>query len=416
MGTARRPAMAGRPGGHRLAEAVRSVIVVGVVVAITGAIASIGRTSEPGPSGSAAGGPSAAAAPGVPGHEVYGFVPYWEIDATIADHLRETDVTTIALFSVTQNGRGALNTGQSGYRRVTGPIGRRIIADAHERDRRVEITWTSFGRAKNTAFFAAEARQARLIEELVALRAELRADGIAVDVEEIADGDIPAYGAFIGRLRAALRADEPDATVTVATGAGRQGAALASAANLAGADRIFLMGYDYRTARSDPGGSAPLARRDGGERSLVWSVDLYLGLGVPADRLILGLPLYGLAWPTDDDALGAAATGRGDIWVPRQNITALRDRTATSGYDAIEDVAFLAVPDGDLWQAIYYDTPRSLTPKLALANERALAGAGFWALGYERGLPAYTSLIGDFRAGRAMVREAAEASAPAAAP
>lgn len=408
--------MAGRPDGRRLAAAIRAFLIIGVVLALTAAISSIGRTNGAGSGASTAGGSSAVARPGVPGHEVYGFVPYWEIDATIAAHLRETDATTIGLFSVTQTGRGALNTGLSGYRRVTGPIGRRIIAEAHERGRRVEITWTSFGQAKNAAFFAAEPRQARLIDELVALRAELGADGIALDVEEIADRDIPAYGAFMERLRTALRADEPSATITVATGAGRQGAALALAATVAGADRIFLMGYDYRTARSDPGGSAPLARRDGGERSLAWSLDMYLGLGVPAERTILGLPLYGLAWPTDDDALGAAATGRGDVWVPRRNIAALRDPAATTGYDAIEDVAFLAVPDGDLWQAIYYDTPESLMPKLALANERALAGAGFWALGYERGLPAYTSLIGDFRAGRSMARGGAFSSAAPAAP
>ena len=48
---------------------------------------------------------------------------------------------------------------------------------------------------------------------------------------------------------------------------------------------------------------------------------------------------------------------------------------------------------------MYYDSPRSLTPKLLLADERGLAGAGFWAIGYERGLPDYTELIATFRAG-----------------
>src|SRR5688500_7601093 len=51
------------------------------------------------------------------------------------------------------------------------------------------------------------------------------------------------------------------------------------------------------------------------------------------------------------------------------------------------------------WNAVYYDSPRSLTPKLLLADERGLAGAGFWAIGYERGLPDYTELIATFRAG-----------------
>ena len=51
------------------------------------------------------------------------------------------------------------------------------------------------------------------------------------------------------------------------------------------------------------------------------------------------------------------------------------------------------------WNAVYYDSPRSLTPKLLLADERGLAGAGFWAIGYERGVPGYTELISTFRAG-----------------
>jgi hypothetical protein len=52
------------------------------------------------------------------------------------------------------------------------------------------------------------------------------------------------------------------------------------------------------------------------------------------------------------------------------------------------------------WTAIYVDSPATLAIKLALADERGLAGAGFWALGYERGLPGYQALIATFRAGK----------------
>ena len=52
------------------------------------------------------------------------------------------------------------------------------------------------------------------------------------------------------------------------------------------------------------------------------------------------------------------------------------------------------------WQVVYLDSPATLTPKLALADERGLAGVGFWAIGYERGLPAYTNLITRFDAGK----------------
>lgn len=52
------------------------------------------------------------------------------------------------------------------------------------------------------------------------------------------------------------------------------------------------------------------------------------------------------------------------------------------------------------WQAVYVDSPETLGTKMDLANERGLAGAGFWAIGYERGLPGYTDVMRLFREGQ----------------
>ena len=336
-------------------------------------------------------------APPLPGHEVYGFVPYWEMDAGIADHLAGTDLSTLALFSVTHGRGGHLVTGAPGYRKIDGPIGRRMISEARARGTRTELVYTSFGETKNGSFFAALSAQNTTITELVRLAADLGVDGINVDVEQLAIGDIPAYGLFVGRLREAVRARIPTAQVSVATTANQGGAAMAAAASVGGADRIFVMGYDYRTAGSAPGASAPLDRHDG-IKDLPWSLDLYRVAGVPVERTILGLPLYGMTWPVSGPEQGAAATGRGEVWIPRRNLDILTGAAPAPTYDPVEAVEFLAVPDGAGWRAIYVDSPTSLTPKLRLANDRGLAGAGFWAIGYERGLPDYTRLIASFRA------------------
>ena len=375
-----------------------------------------GDPANPGASGDPANPATASSSPRptvrpVPGYEVFGYVPYWEMNDDIAAHLARTKLTTLALFSVTHTKSGKIDTSKTGYQRITGPIGIQLIREAHDRGVAVQLVYTSFGSARNGRFFASTAIQNVTIEGLVALAAKIGADGINVDIEQLRADLVPAYGAFVGRLREALRAELPDAQVSAATTAGRTGAAMAMAAVAAGTDRIFLMGYDYHYAGSEVGASAPVDRRDGAEADLVWSLDLYEALGVPVERTILGLPLYGMRWRVSGPELGAPRLGDGAIWVPADNPRFLANPPTPPELDPIEIVEFYAVAPtvsaepGDSratagWQAIYVDSAQTLEPKLALANERGLAGVGFWAIGYERGLPEYTALIKRFAAGK----------------
>ena len=408
----------------------RPMIGVGAVaVAVTVAIALVfamaspsvplaGRTTDASPDPSNGDPPAAASASGqptpttrpVPKHELFGFVPYWEMNGDIAAHLERTPLTTLALFSVTTTKTGKINTSQLGYRRITGSIGKQLIREAHDRGVAVQLVFTSFGTARNARFFSSQAVQDTAIASLVALASRIKVDGINVDVEQIDVEQLPPYAAFVGRLREALRAKIPDGQVSAATGAGPRGAPMAAAAAAAGADRIFMMAYDYHYGASDVGASAPMDRRDGSERDLIWSLELYESLGVPVDRTILGLPLYGMRWRVAGPEIGAPRLGDGAIWVPADNPKFLADPPLPPELDPIEIVEFYAVPPtvdpvpGDSratagWQAIYVDSPQTLEPKLVLADDRGLAGAGFWAIGYERGIPAYTELMTRFAKG-----------------
>lgn len=406
-----------------------AALAVSVVVAIVGTVVlanTLGQTDPTAllrdPSASPAATPTPIPTPRpIPGHEVYGFLPYWEMDDAMPAHVRDTDLSTLALFSVTNKRNGTLDTGQNGYRKITGPIGRQLIRDAHDRKSRVELVYTSFGFERNQRFFGGKvATQDKVIKGLVTFAGEIGVDGINVDVEQLDTEFVPAYGAFVGRLREALLEAKPKAQVSVATTANIGGAAMAVAAASAGADRIFMMGYDYHWPGSAPGASAPLDRRDGDERDLVWSLDLYESLGVPVDRTLLGLPLYGMRWQVTGPELGAPATARGEAWFPSNNVAFLRDPASVRTRDPIEVVEVYTEqtgsggadpatspspgPDGSPvagdWEAIYVDSPETLAPKLALADARGLAGAGFWAIGYERGLPDYTKLIKRFHAGK----------------
>jgi hypothetical protein len=396
--------------------AVALVVTIALVYTLAAAApARPGASATPSQAGAGAGsdGPSTGppTVPPIPGHELFGFVPYWEMDAGIADHLAKTPLTTLGLYSVTHTKTGKIDTSQTGYKRITGPIGKQMIREAHDRGVAVQLVYTSFGTARNDRFFGSLPVQDATIAALVALAGKIGVDGIAVDVEQVRDESIAPYGAFVGRLRTALRAAQPKAQVTATTAGGRTGAAMAQAAVLAGADRIFLMGYDYHYAGSDVGASAPMDRRDGAEADLPWSLDLYAALGVPAEKTILGLPLYGMRWRVAGPELGAPRLGNGAIWVPADNPMFLASPPVPPELDPLEVVEFYSVAPtvspapGDSratagWQAIYVDSPATLTPKLALADDRGLAGAGFWAIGYERGLAGYRELMTSFTAGQ----------------
>ena len=125
-------------------------------------------------------------------------------------------------------------------------------------------------------------------------------------------------------MRGSLIALIPGARLTVATEAGLRGMGNAVEATAAGADRLFLMGYDYHWSGSAPGASSPIDRADG-LYSLRWSIEQYVDAGVPRDHILLGLPLYGMSWGASWPDLTAPLFGKGTTWIPNRNLDVLLD-------------------------------------------------------------------------------------------
>jgi len=421
-------AAAGSGGGN---GTIRRMALAGIVLAIAlGSPASINPVPPAlAAPADASGAPAAAssATPKLGGTELYGYLPYWQMTPSMASYLAMVPVSSLELFSVAAGDNGGLLVKQTGYRRITGALGAQIIREAHARGQRVELVFTSFGFDRNDRLFgrtdlagraggdrggpgadngppeiaAGAARWLRTARELLALAHRIGADGINVDVELIGGDAFEGYTSFLAALRGGLDAMPAQAQLSVATMGSSAGADLAVAAIAAGVDRVFLMGYDYHWSGSNPGASAPIDRLDG-TSTLRWSIATYLANGVPADKIILGLPLFGMSWPVATADRYAVGTGKGANWIPALHAAMLTKAAFLPYHDLLEETEFAATRDasGGGWHAIFYDSPRTLRPKLLLAREARFAGAGFWAIGYERGLPGYLELMGDFRGGR----------------
>ena len=153
-------------------------------------------------------------------------------------------------------------------------------------------------------------------------------------------------------------------------------------------DGLFIMGYGYHWSGGDPGPLAPLyGGSPWSDYSLDWSVDDYLYYGAPADKIILGLPLYGRDWPTTSNSVPGSATGTGSSIV----ISSAISEAATYGrlYDTVTDTPYY-FPDSV--SQVWYDDNTSVREKISYAVDQNLLGVGFWALQYEGGDP---GLLGD---------------------
>jgi spore germination protein YaaH len=332
--------------------------------------------------------------------DVFGYLPYWSIGTWTDAYLHYDLLTTIAFFGVGVNDNGTLNTTSAGYKAYMSDTATTIIQHAHAAGVRTVITFQSFGLDHNAAFFSNPTAQQTFVQQATALMSSRGADGANLDVELISGIYFPAYGALVKSLGDAARATNPIAQISVATNGNTSGSTMAATAVANGADRAFLMGYAYRSAGSNPTGSiSPLVRTDGG-LSLSASLDMYAAKGVPANRILLGLPYYGMTWPTVDSSLHAArqpasaGLGAGKAFFP-SSLPGARPPGAVLDYDPVEQSARLTWFDATVnsWYQTYYDDGRSLAPKEHLVLDRGLGGMGIWALGYDRGQSGYWETI-----------------------
>ena len=323
--------------------------------------------------------------------EVFGYLPYWELDAGMADYLRYDLLTTIAFFGVSYRSDGTLDTTLPGYKGYQNVYATDIITRAHAAGVRTVITFQGFTLSRNDAFVASPTARATFVQQAVALMTARGADGANLDIEGLDNQYFDEFGQLGAELKAAALAVNPNAQISVATNASASGARMAAAALAVGVDRAFLMGYNYRVATSSPVGAIdPVVRADGG-LSLSASLDLYAQNGVPLDRVILGIGYYGRTWPTVGPELHAArqtdtATyGSPKVFYPR---TLPGSAVGTVlDYDQVEQAARLVSWDAvhSSWVQTYYNDSVTLAAKLAFINQRGLAGLGIWALGYDRG-------------------------------
>lgn len=229
------------------------------------------------------------------------------------------------------------------------------------------------------------ANQKVLINQLAQAVNKDQLDGVNVDFEQLMPSDKNALTQFVSNLKKKLG---PNKEVSVAVAAnpygwteGWQGSyddgALAKAC-----DYLILMAYDESWEGSAPGPVAglPFVKK---------SIDFALNQGVPNNKLILGVPLYGRLWSSDLSVSGSA--------VPLYEVTMIQQKFKPN-YSFITSqqtpVATFAIGSNSNFRinnwspplaagvyTLYYENTESISSKLNLVNTQQLGGSAVWSLG-----------------------------------
>ena len=334
--------------------------------------------------------------------EIFGFLPYWEVNSSTL-RLDYTKISTIAYFGVGADGLGNLQKRNSdgsvtvGWSGWTSSKMTSVISAAHASHTRVVLTvqsfgWSTSGLNRQKSLLGSSTHRLNLARQIAAAVRDRGADGVNLDFEPLASTHDAEFTALVRTIRAELNKIHSGYQITFDT-LGRIGNyPIEDATAPGGADAIFIMGYDYRSASSSPVGSlAPLSSTG---YDIADTVAAYRAR-VPASKLILGVPYYGRAWSTDSGALHATNTSGTKFGASTTVVyDTAADYLARYGrhYDAGEAVAWTSYQRENCtstygcvtsWRELYVDDAAALGAKYDLVNVYGLRGAGIWALGYD---------------------------------
>ncbi len=333
--------------------------------------------------------------------EVFGFLPYWELNSSTV--LDWTKLSTIAFFGVGASAAGNLekttSTGSTtvGWSGWTSSRMTDVINEAHRNDTRVVLTiqsfgWSSAGLTKQKTLLGSSTARANLARQIAATVRDRGADGVNLDFEPLASGYDDEFTSLVRRIRTELDAVHKGYQLTFDTTGWIGNYPVADATAAGGADAIFIMGYDYRNGSASTVGSiAPI----GGPAYDIRDTIAAYTARVSPSKLILGVPYYGRAWSTDTDKLGAknisgTKYGASATVIYDSAVDYLADKGRR--YDPVEGVAWTVYRRENCtttygcvtpWRQLYVDDAEALKAKYDLVNQYGLRGAGIWALGYD---------------------------------
>ncbi|HET6809390.1 MAG TPA: glycosyl hydrolase family 18 protein [Acidimicrobiales bacterium] len=307
-------------------------------------------------------------------HEVLAFAPYWSLSS--AGPTAVGSASTLAYFGLDVNGDGSVSHSGAGWQGYQSAELVNLINGAHAAGDRVVLSVECFSQASLDRVTSDPGAAARLAGELAHLVSSEQMDGVNFDFEGTGSGDREGLVRLIGDVASRLKTVDPNWQLTMDVYASSlDGGGFFDAAALATkVDALFVMAYDMGS-RTVPSPTAPLSGPGYTDSGVVST----FARGVPAAKVLLGIPFYGYAWPTAGNWRGAGPTGPAFPLSYSQ----IHDANRPAYWDPTTQTPWTAWQSDGQWYEAYYDNPQSISLKVGAATRAGLGGVGVWALGMD---------------------------------
>ena len=251
------------------------------------------------------------------------------------------------------------------------------VETAHKNDMEVWPLVDNFSENidTETVLKSTSARE-KMENQLIAAAIEYDFDGINVDFENITEEAADGYLQFIRELSVKCRKNglalSVDVPVPMSFNQHYNRKELGTVC-----DYVIIMGYDEHYSGSEEAGS--VASLSFENQGILDTRDQ----GVPAEKIISGIPFYTRLWNTVTNEDGtttvtseAMGMSTAEQTLENNNVEATWDETTMQNYAEFEG------SDGSLYQ-IWLEDDKSIEEKMNLVKDYKLAGVAEWKLGFE---------------------------------
>ncbi len=248
---------------------------------------------------------------------------------------------------------------------------------AHNRNKEVwALMSNGFDADRTTAALSTYENRSRIITQMLEYARMYQLDGINIDFESVHTSDGPNVVQFIRELKplATQRDLVLSMDVTPKSNSELWSKFLDRRALAPSLDYMMLMAYDEHWASSPTAGSvASLPWVERGVQRVLQEDE------VPADKLVLGVPLYTRVWTEESQEGKTKVSSRA---LGMQRITnLLKEKGLKPVYDASTGQNYVEYKEDGANHKIWLEDEASLQARVELANKLGLAGIASWTRG-----------------------------------